>query len=200
MKGQKNPVELKLNETHQLVVYANDMNLLGDNIHTIKKNTEGLFGNNVEKIKCMLMSRDQNAVKNQGIKIAKQIFFGNVSQFIYLGTTVTNQSLIQEEIKRRLNSGNVCYHSVHSLLSFRLLSKNLRNRIYKTKILFVVLHGCETWSLVIREEHGVRVFENRVLRETSGPKREEVMGGWKRLHTEELRDLYFSPSIIRHIK
>jgi hypothetical protein len=87
-----------------------------------------------------------------------------VSQFKYLGTTVTNQNLIQEEIKRRLNSGNTCYHSFQKLLSSRLLSDNVKVRIYKTIILPVVLHGCETWSLTVREEHKLKVFENRVLR------------------------------------
>jgi hypothetical protein len=85
--------------------------------------------------------------------------------------TVTNQNLIQEEIKRRLSSGNACYHSVQSLLSSRLLSKNVKMRIYKTIILPVILYGCETWSLTLREEHRLRVFENKVLRRIFGPKR-----------------------------
>jgi hypothetical protein len=108
--------------------------------------------------------------------------------------------LIQEEIKRRLDSGNVCYHSVQNLLSSRLLSKNLKIRIYKTIILPVVLYGCETWSLTLREEHRLRAFENRVLRRIFGPKRDEVTGEWRKLHNEVLRDLYSSPSIIRIIK
>jgi hypothetical protein len=74
----------------------------------------------------MLLSRHQNVGQNQDIKIANRSF-ENVSKFKYLGTTVTNQNLIREEIKRRLNSGNACYHSVQSLLSSRLLSKNLKN-------------------------------------------------------------------------
>jgi hypothetical protein len=123
-----------------------------------------------------------------------------VSQFKYLGTTVTNQSLIQKEIKWRLKSGNACYHSVQNLLSSRLLSKNLKIRIYKTIILPVVLYGRETWSLTLREGHRLRVFENRVLRGTFGPKRDEVTGEWRKLHNEELRDLYSSPSIIRIIR
>jgi hypothetical protein len=114
--------------------------------------------------------------------------------------TVTNQNLIQEEIKRRFNSGNVCYHSVQTLLSSRLLSKNLRIRIYKTIIVPVVLYRCETWSLTLSEEHRLRVFENRVLRRIFGPKRDEVMGEWRKMHNEEHCDLYSSPSIIRIIK
>jgi hypothetical protein len=70
-----------------------------------------------------------------------------------------------------------------------LLSKNLKIRIYKTIILPVVLHGCETWSLTLREEHRLRVFENRVLRRIFGPKRDEVCGEWRKLHNKELRDL-----------
>jgi hypothetical protein len=97
-----------------------------------------------------------------------------MSQFKYFGTTVTNQNLIQEEIKRRLSSGNACYHSVQSLPSSRLLSKNRKMRIYKTIILLVILYGCETWSLTLTEEHRLRVFENKVPRRIFGPKRDEV--------------------------
>jgi hypothetical protein len=86
--------------------------------------------------------------------------------------------LIQEEIKRRLNYGNACYHSVQSLLSSRLLLKNIKIRIYKTIILPVVLYGCETWSLTLREEHRLRVIENRVLRRIFGLKRDKVTGEW----------------------
>jgi hypothetical protein len=105
------------------------------------------------------------------------------------------QNLIQEEIKRRLNSVNACYHSVQTLLSSRLLAKNLKIRIYKIIILPVVLYGCETWSLTLREEHRLRRFENRVLRRIFGPKRDEVIGEWRKLHNEELRDF-----LIRIIK
>jgi hypothetical protein len=80
------------------------------------------------------------------------MMFGNVAQFRYLKTTVTNQNLIQEEIKRRLNSGNACYHSIKNLLSSRLLSKNMNIRIYKTIILCVALYGYETWSLTLRDD------------------------------------------------
>jgi hypothetical protein len=72
--------------------------------------------------------------------------------------------------------------------------------MYKTIILPVVLYGCETWSLTLKEEHRLRVFENRVLRRIFGPKRDDVTGEWRKLHNEELRDLYYSPSIIRIIK
>jgi hypothetical protein len=114
--------------------------------------------------------------------------------------TVTSQNLIQEEIKRRLNSGNAGYYSVQNLLPSCQLSKNLKIRICKTIILPVVLYGCETWSMTLREEHRLRVFENRVLRRIFGPKREEVSEEWRKMHNEELCDLYCSPSIIRIIK
>jgi hypothetical protein len=98
---------------------------------------------NVEKTKYMLLSRNQNVGQNRDIKIANRSF-KNVSQFKYLGTTVTNENLIQEEIKRSMNSGNAYYHSVHSLLSSRLPSKNLKISMYKTIILPLVLYGCDT--------------------------------------------------------
>jgi hypothetical protein len=123
-----------------------------------------------------------------------------VSQFKYLGTTVTNQNLIQEEIKRRLNSGSACYYSVQNLLSSRLLSRNLRIRIYKTMILPAVLYGCDALSLKLREEHRLRVFKNREQRRIFRPKRDEMTGAWRKRHNEELRDSYSSSSIIRIIK
>jgi hypothetical protein len=85
-------------------------------------------------------------------------------------------------------------------LSSRLLSTNINIKIYKTIILPVVLYGRETCSLILREEHGLRVFENRVMRSICGPKRDEVTGGWRKLHIEELHNLYASPSVFRMIK
>jgi hypothetical protein len=200
-------VGLKLNGTHQFLAYADDVNLLGDNIDIIKIHTETLIDAskevgleiNVEKTKYMLLSHHKNVSQNRDIKIAKRSF-ENVSQFKHSGTTVTNQNLIQEEIKSRLNSGKACCHSIQNLLSSRLLSKNLKIRIYKTIIMPVVLHGCETWSLTLREEHRLRVFENRVLRRIFGPKRDDVTLEWRKIHNEELRDLYSSSSIIRILK
>ena len=83
----------------------------------------------------------------------------------------------QEEIKTRLKSGNACCHSVQNLLSSSLLSKNLKINIYRTIILPFILYGCETWSLTLRVERRLRVFENRVLRRIFGPKRDEVTNG-----------------------
>ena len=102
---------------------------------------------------------------------------------------LTNQKSIQEEIKSRLKLRNACYHSVQNLLSSSLLSKNLKIKIYGTIILPIVLYGYETWSLTLREEHRLRVFENRVLRRIFGPKRDQVTGDWRKLREEELDDL-----------
>ena len=103
-------------------------------------------------------------------------------------------------MKTRLTSGDVCYHWVQKIMSSRLLSKNLKTKIYRIIILSVVLYGCETWSLALREESKMRVFENMVLRRIFGPRRDEVMGEWRRLHSEELNDLYCSPNVVRVIK
>jgi hypothetical protein len=143
-KVQENRTGLKLNGTHQLLAYADDVNLLGDNIHTINKNTQTLIDAskevglevNVEKAKCTLVSWDQNAEcrRNRSFELCHNS---------RIWERVTHQNLIQEEIKRRLNSGNSCYHSVQNLLSSRLLSKNVNIRIYNTIILPVV-YGYET--------------------------------------------------------
>jgi hypothetical protein len=150
-------VGLKINVTLQLLVYVDDINLLGDNTDARKENTETLIDasrevgleENVDSTKCMYLSRHQNVVQKHDIKTANR-FFENVAQFKYLETKVTNKSFIHEEIKRRLNSGKTCYHSVQNRLSCRLLSKNVKIGIYKTIILLVVLYGCETWSLTLR--------------------------------------------------
>jgi hypothetical protein len=84
-------------------------------------------------------------------------------------------------------------------LSSRLLSRSVKVKICKTIILPVVLYGCETWSLTLREEHRLRVFENRVLRRIFERKRDEVTGDWRKLHNEELHNFYSSPNIIRQI-
>jgi hypothetical protein len=117
-----------------------------------------------------------------------------------LGTIVTNENSVHEELKRRLNPGNACYNSVQSLLFSHLLSINLKIKIHRKIILPVVLYGCETWSLLLREEHRLRMFENRALRRIFGSKREEVAEGWRRLYNEELHNLYTSPKIIPVIK
>ena len=101
------------------------------------------------------MSRDQNAGRNHSVRIDHGTF-ERVGEFKYLGTNLTNQNSIPEEIKSRLKSGNACYHSVQNLLSYRLLSKNLKIKIYRTIILPVVLYGRENWSLTLREERKLR--------------------------------------------
>ena len=104
----------------------------------------------------MVMSGDQNAGRSHSMRIDNR-YFERVEEFKCLETTLTNQNSIQEKIKSRLKSGNACYHSVQNLLSSSLLSKNLKIKIYRTIILPVVLYGCETWSLTLREERRLRM-------------------------------------------
>jgi len=121
------------------------------------------------------MSRDQNAGRSHSMKTDNtSSSIEREEDFKHLGKTLTNQNSIQEEIKSRLKLGNACYYSVQNLLSSSLLFKNLKIKIYRTIILPVVLYGCETWSLTLREERRLRVFENRMLRRVFGPKRDEV--------------------------
>ena len=162
---------MKLNGTHHFLAYADDVNVLGGSIHTLKENAEVLVAAtreiglevSADKTKYMVMSRDQNAGRIHSVRIDKSTF-ERVEEFKYLETTLTNRNSIAEEIKSRLSLINACYYLVQNLSSSRLLSKNLKIMIYRTIILPTVLYGCETWSLKLREERKLRVFENMVLR------------------------------------
>ena len=107
---------------------------------------------------------------------------------------------IREEIKLIKNMRKACYYLLEIILSSRLLSKKLKVNTCKTIILPVVLYGCETWSLMLREEHRLRVFGNKILRIIFGAKRDEITGEWRKLHNGELHALYSSPNIIRNLK
>jgi len=135
----------------------------------------------------MAMTRDRNAGRSNDIKIDGGSF-ERVEQFKCLGTTLTHRDSIQEEIKSIVNSGNACFYSVLNLLSSSVLFQDIKVMIHRTIILPVVLCGCETWSLTLKEERRLRVFGNRVLRRIFGPKRGEVTGEWRKLHNEWLND------------
>jgi hypothetical protein len=121
-----------------------------------------------------------------------------VEKFKYLGTTQTDENDILDEIKSRLNSRIAFYYSIQNVLSSHIIIINLKIKIYTTVILPVVLYGCETWSLTLREEHRLRVSEKRVFR-IFGRKREGD-GSWRKFHNDELHSLYSSLNIFRVIK
>jgi len=142
---QVNQDGLELNDTHQLLVYADDDSIWGGRIHTIKKNAEALvvtisetgLAVNADKTKYMVMFRYQNAGRKHSTQIER------VEKFKYLGTNLKNRYSVQEEFKSRLNSGNACYHSVQKSFSSSLLSKNLKIKIYRTIIFPVLLYMCK---------------------------------------------------------
>ena len=133
---------MKLNGTHQLLVYADDVNILRGSVRTVKENAEALLVAtkeiglevNADKTKYMIMSRDQNAGRSHNIK-PDNSSIEMMEHFRYLGTNLTNQNSIQEEIKSSSKLGNGCYYSVQNLLSSSLLSKNLKINIYRTILL-----------------------------------------------------------------
>jgi len=163
---QVNQDDLKLNGTHPLLVYVYIVNIFRGSVHTVKKNAVTLVVAseeigvevNADKIKYRVVSRDQDAGRSHNVMIDNS-FFERVEEFKYLGKIFTNQNSIQEEIKSRLKSGNACYHSVENLLSSSLLSQNLRIKIHRNIILPVFMYGWETWSLILREERRLRLFE-----------------------------------------
>jgi len=160
---QVNQDGFKVNGTHQLLAYADDVNILGGSIHTVKENAEAVvaaareIGLEVvaDKAKYMVMSRDQNAGRIHSVRM-------NNSTFERVESINIWEQLQQIKILlRKKLRGNACYYSVQNLLSSRLLSKNLKIKIYRTIILPVVLYGCETWSLTLREERKLRLFRIR---------------------------------------
>jgi hypothetical protein len=137
---------LKLDDIHQILVYADDVNtrILGGSVHTIKKNTEAGKNNGLEvyadETTYMAMLEVRIAGRSQNIK-TDNCSLERMEEFKYLGTPLTNQNSMQEEIKSRLNPGNSCYHSMQNLLYSCLLSKNLKIKTYRTILLPVICMG-----------------------------------------------------------
>jgi hypothetical protein len=116
----------------------------------------------------------------------------NVAKFKHLRVAATIQNCIHEEIKSKLNLGNARNHAVQNIFSSCVSPKNTNFKIYRSINLSAVLYGSATWSLMLREEHGVKVFENRMLRKLLGPKMDKMTGGWKKLHGNSLTFVLFT--------
>ncbi|PSN46866.1 hypothetical protein C0J52_13676 [Blattella germanica] len=184
IKSLEDKEGVQLNGNHKLLVYADDIVLLGgseeilnDNMHILRSNTKKLgLEVNVNKTKYMVTRRNVSCNANGQL-------ITNEGNFLRRAL-ITNRNEIQKEIK----------HSDSYHRSF--FQKNIKLKIYKTVILPVILYGCETWTLTLRGEKILRVFENKVLRKFFGPKRDEETGEFRRIHNTELKDLYGKPDII----
>jgi len=184
-----------LNGTHHCLVHVGSVNLLGENTHVEKKNTKtlllaskkiGLEVNHEKPQYIYSCHVNKMEEKYHNIKIRNKIF-KSVSKFIYLEKTVTNENLIHEEIKSRLTSGNIRYHSVQNILPFPLLSKNTKSKAYNSLTLHPVLNRCETSSFTMRKAQadGVR---KRGVENIMELQWHELTANWRKLHNEELRD------------
>ena len=145
----------------------------------------------------MVMFRDLNAGGSHNIK-GDNSSCARLEESKYLGTTLTNQNSIQEEIRSKFKSGNSSSHLVQNILSFSFLNKYIK--IYRNTILPIVLYGWETSLLTLTGERRLRVSVYRVPRRIFGPRTDEVTGKWRKLHIEELNYLYSSPNIVRVVK
>ena len=146
---------------------------------------------NADKTKYMVMSRDQNAGRIHSMK-SDNSSFERAEEFEYLGTILTNQNSIPEKLR---SQGMLAIIRCRIFCSPKF--KDLDIQYYRFA---VVLYGCETLSLTLRDERRLRVFDNMVLTRNFVPKRVEEIGEWRKLHNEELNDLYSSPKIVRMIK
>jgi len=128
-------------------------------------------------------------------EVTISISFARVEEFRYLGTNLTYQNSIQEEIKSRLQSGNACTGS----FVFQFAVQKYKVKDIQNYNVSCFLYECETWSFILSEKRKLRVFENRVLRRIFGLKRDEVKREWRRRHIDELNELYSSPNVIQAI-
>ena len=178
-----------------------------ENFQTVRENAEIFIKSskdiglvvNFEKTKYMITSRHSNVIQNKNIVIT-DLSFEKCGKVQISRSNSNRYKYMREEIKLRINMGNACYYSLEKILSPRLLSKKLKVKTFKTIILPVVLYICETWSLSLREEHRLRVFENKVLRKIFGAKKHETTREWRKLDKAELHALYSSRNIIRSLK
>jgi hypothetical protein len=155
----------KLNSTPELLLYADDINILGGSMHAIVKHTKAFvvaskeigLELNAKKTKYMTIPRDKYARQNHKVNLG-DMSFEMLERFRYLGTTLTKQNSIHEDVKNIIKSANVWYNSAQNPLPSSLLSENINVKIYRTVLLPVVLYGCEAWSLMMREEHWLKLF------------------------------------------
>ena len=187
---------LQLNDINKLLVYADDVVLLGyeeilrANTHTLLSNTKKLgLKVNINKTKYMVTNR-YSLYNGNGQLMTNEGNFEEVAEFKYLGKIITKRNEMHKELKQEAQL--LCITGTF------VIPTSLK--LYRTVILPVILYRCETWTLTLKEEKMLQVFENKVLRKIFVPKRDDQTGAWRRLHNGELHNLYEKPDIIRIVR
>jgi len=198
--------DVKIGETKiSLLAYADDLVLLAENKEDIIEQTQELLEAakrvgleiNVKKTKYMIAQR---SVLPEDVHTHLEVGaykFNRVQKFQYLGTLITQNNEIQEEIKARIHAVNRCYFGLNKLFKSRILSKNLKIQLYRTLIRPVVMYGCETWTLHKIQQNNLLVFERKILRSIFGPCIDSHTGEWRIRYNVEIRELYQKPNIVQ---
>ncbi|KAI5718850.1 hypothetical protein M8J76_001122 [Diaphorina citri] len=196
------PAGIHLGDRHKIFAYADDIVLAGENelelrrllVELVEAAARVGLTINQKKTKYLVLQRGQIREPQQILRIG-QYNFERVQCFKFLGVHIDGQNQRQTEMQIRLNNANKAYHSLRSLLSSRLLSRNSKLTLYNTIIKPVLLYGSETWSVTKREEHQMQVFENKVYRTIFGPYFDHQTQSWKRRHNSDIHALSKQPNI-----
>ena len=188
----------------QLLAYADDIDIMGRNIMTVKDAFESLNREasvlglkvNADKTKYMVAT-NASGIRGQTVNIG-EYNFEIVNSFVYLGSLLNVENDIEEEIRRRIAIGNRCYYGLKKQFQSKTLQRKLKCKLYKTLVRPILTYGSEAWCMTQNQEQLLRIFERRILRGIFGPVKEQNV--WRRRYNFEIEKLYGEPNIVSTIK